>query len=172
MAKNLKLSAPWETLHHEIVELFKGDEDVQISFDEENYIIKLHVIGERKAAALDELLPKEKVFGNVTVKIEVIPANMSDERLIHLIKDAFDGNPNVDEIVTLPLPTGDTVNYVLFSPEVVQFFNDDISDPRGLETTLCEKIAKDLIKKEGLFFSTQSIGRAKYGHAYRYNYNS
>lgn len=156
----LKLAAPWEALHNEIEELFGHDPSIKITYDGEAQVIKLYVDGERKADAISKLIVKEKTFGNVTVKIEVIPANTTDESVYNMYKDAFDGNPVVNDILNIKLPGGGSVNYVMFKKEVVQFYNDDTSDPYGLETTLYETIAEDIIeRKSGEFFSTS-----------RYNY--
>lgn len=154
MMDRLKLSAPWETLRHEMEQLFGSDPDIKIAFDEQSYELKLYVDGERKAAALTKLLAKEKTYGNVTVKIEVIPANTTDETIAELYKDAFDGNEVVDEVLTVKLPGGGAANYVIFKNEVVQFFNDDISDPQGLESTLYENIADDVFERQGGEFYT------------------
>lgn len=164
MMERLKLSAPWETLRHKMEELFGSDPDIKIAFDEQSYELKLYVDGERKAAALTKLLAKEKTYGNVTVKIEVIQANTVDETIAELYKDAFDGNQVVDEVLTVKLPDGGSANYVLFKNEVVQFFNDDISDPHGLESTLYENIAADVFERQGgEFYSTGTRFRSHPG---------
>lgn len=151
----LKLSAPWETFYSEVKELFSGDPKVKVAYDAEAQEMKLYVDGERKAAALTELLPAEKHFGNVVVKIEVIPANKDDEHIYNLYKDAFDGNEVVDDVVRLRTPDGGSANYIMFRNEVVQFFNDDISDPRGMESTLYENIAREVfVNQGGEFYST------------------
>lgn len=148
--KQLKLSAPWETFVTELEVLFGGDPDINIRYESKARDVKLFVDGERKAAALAKILPTEKVFGNETLKIEVVPANSKDEGIADIYKDAFDGNPVLDEVLTMPMPFGDgQKNYVMFARQVVQFYNDDLSDPNGVETTLYENIARDVFVNQG-----------------------
>ena len=91
--KGLNLASPWVIFYHEVQALFEKDEDIKITFDEENYVIKLYVTGTDKAAALEELLPQEKDFGNITLKIEVIPANNENPTFKELYERALTGNP-------------------------------------------------------------------------------
>ena len=77
--KNVKLITPWVNFYREIEALFKDDPAIKIDMDDETYTLKLYVDGALKAEALGILLPAEKTFGNVTMKIEVIPANIIKE---------------------------------------------------------------------------------------------
>ena len=153
--ENLELSAPWERFYSQIGELFKRDREIRIELDKANYTVRLYVDGERKAEALEKLLPTEKVFGNVTVKVEVVPANTKDEDIYNLYRDAFKDNPVFIEAKMAALPAGGTANYIIFRKEVVQFYNDNLKDPNGLETTLYETIADEVLERQGgEFYST------------------
>ena len=46
------------------------------------------------------------------------------------------------------------LTYVVLKKEVVQFFNDNLNDIHGLETTLYQTIAKDVFDGTGVFFCT------------------
>ena len=72
MMANLKLAAPWTIYYEEIKALFSSDPDIQISIDDDEKVVKLYVTGTEKAEALEKLLPAEKVFGNITVRTEVV----------------------------------------------------------------------------------------------------
>lgn len=150
----IKISSPWVKFYREIECLFKGDPDVNVTFDEENNTIKLYVNGAAKADALTALLPSEKEFGNVKVKICVVPANKPKLKMGELFETAFEGNPvlsytkTIDGVMTNPL------TYVVLKKEVVQFFNDNLNDIHGLETTLYQTIAKDVFDGTGVFFCT------------------
>lgn len=100
-----------------------------------------------KAKAIEKLLPKEKQFGNVTVRIEVstIP---EPETMIELIGAAFNGNPAVRCIQHIDTPLTGPVDYVMFAREVVQFYNDDLGDPNGLCSTLYQEIAKAVLPEK------------------------
>ena len=151
----LKLSPPWITFMHEIVALFNQDPDIDIKCDEEEPRIKLYVKGAGKAEALTKLLPTDKEFGNVILKIEVIPANEEDKPS-DLIRRAFEGNPVLEQVVSVPGPYG-TFNYALFKKEVVQFYNDQMDDVCGNKNTLYQEIAKDVFnQQDGVYFCTST----------------
>ena len=167
MAK-LKLSAPWYITVREFEVLFNYDEDVHVVYDEENHLIKLYVEDVDKAAALEELLPKEYCFGNVTLDVEVVPSNSEDELMCmnlqgnNTTKDllydiAFNGNPIYSFANTIRLGTN-TITYVVFQRMVVQFFIDDLGDAFGNRSTLYQEIAKDIFgEEEGVSFCTDVV---------------
>lgn len=160
MAKSMKLSPPWVKFYKEFEALFKDDPGIKMVFEEpdaesDGYKIKLFVEGGNKAEALTELLPTEKQFGNVTIYIEVVPANLNKENVVQLYRAAFEGNPAfayAEAVTGISVPN---FNYVVFEPEVVQFFNDDLGDINGYCTTLYQEIAKDVFKEQpGVYFCT------------------
>ena len=157
MNGNLKLSPPWINYYNELVALFGDDPDIKLYFDEESYTVKMFVDSDIKADALMKLLPQEKSFGNVVVKIEIVPANSEDESFVTLFRRAFAGNPVIDDIQTLESPIFGEVSYVVFKNGVVQYFNDDISDLYGLRSTLYQELAKDVfdyLNSERIYFCT------------------
>ena len=158
MSENkVKLSAPWFTYYREIVALFGKDPDIKITFDEENNNIKIFVDGQDKADAIDYLLPDEKEFGNVKVTIDVIPSNKLMSRA-EIIRKAFVGNPAYCYSATATGVYNNPITYVVFKPEVVQFWNDSLADINGNVNTLYELIAEDIIGgDEGIFFCTDEI---------------
>ena len=80
-----KLSAPWVTFYRELEALFKEDEQIKVVLDEdaESPVIKIYVDNNEKQAALSQILPTEKVFGSVTVRVNIIPANGSWQHIIN-----------------------------------------------------------------------------------------
>ena len=144
MSKNVKLAAPWVTYFRKIEALFGADPDVDVRLDEEKKVITLYVSGEDKADAIAQLLPFQKEFGNVTVQINVVPANREEYQTIDLINLAFKGNPNLSYIETVDGIFSNKINYVVFKNEVVQYFNDNLNDIHGLTSTLYQDIAKDI----------------------------
>lgn len=139
------LQAPWVLFARQIQKMFEKDEEVKVVCDEKNNEIKLLVNNTIKADALSLILPSEKTFGNIVVKIIVVPAN--DEKTSDLFKRAFAGNAAVNKIeVVNDLFENDGV-YVLFDPVVVQYFADDISDFYGNTSTLYEDLAREIFEK-------------------------
>lgn len=103
--------------------------------------------GEKKAEAISQLLPTTKTFGNVTLYIDVIPANNNGTRG-DLYRAAFDGNPAVEEIVGVYDIAGALHEFVLFNDVVVQYYNDDFRDFNGACSTLYQEIAKDVFDND------------------------
>lgn len=114
------LSPPWITFYHMVSKLFESDPEVKVEYDEDTYTIDLYVDNQRKANALTKLLPASKEFGNITMLINVIPANEEEPSKIQLFQEAFEGNEAVSCFYTGCGPTKD-INYIAFDPIVVQF---------------------------------------------------
>ena len=150
----MKLSAPWVTYWRQLEALFARDPEVKVAYDGEANEIKLYVDNARKADALTQLLPTEKVFGNVTLKISVVPSN-TIQATRDLLADAFAGNPAMLYIQHVESLIG-SFDYAVFEPKVVQFFNDELSDMNGLRSTLYQDIAKEVFGDNvSVFFCTE-----------------
>ena len=116
--------------------------------------LRFFVENPNKANAIREILPEEVSFGNVKLAIHVVPAELQ-KNPTSIINAAFKGNKAVSRILhrTTPL-TGDH-DYVMFRPDVVQFFNDDLGDPNGNESTLYQEIAREVLQIKGVNFCTE-----------------
>ena len=154
--QNAKLLPPWIIYFKKIEAMFQDDPDIKIAIQDEQppYEIKLRVSSVEKANALTELLPAEKIFGNVSAKVTVVPANVKSEHKIDTFLSAFDGNP------AFAFVKGDysgpfDMNYVVFAKKVVQYHADDAGDIYGLCSTLYEDIARDIFEDcDGIYFCT------------------
>lgn len=157
MNENLKLSAPWVTFYREICALFEKDKCITIKFDLDTPEIKLFVANPVKADALMKLLPDKRVYGNVELKITVIPADSkNDEDIVEVFDNAFYGNPVVKDIYGIETMLG-KFNYCVFEKKVVQFYNDQMDDINGNKSTLYQEIAKDVFgDKHAMFYCTDT----------------
>lgn len=160
MAK-LKLSPPWIAYYHEINELFRKDPSVNVTYDEDAMAINLYVTDPVKADALAQILPTEKNFGSISLKINVIPANdvpgwpITYAHFSSIYEAALSGNDAFSYLRMVPWDENKSFTYIVFVREVVQYFNDDISDLFGAVSTLYEDLARDVfIDKEGVYFCT------------------
>lgn len=154
---NLNLSSPWVIYARKIQALFSPDPDIHLEFIDDKCELRLYVESQSKAEALMEILPMEVAFGNVTLKIMVVPADNAIKSKISLFKKAFDGNPIVDHITTVtdPAEFGVGSSYISFKKEVVQFFNDDLTDENRVCSTLYQDIAADIFGEiEDIHFCT------------------
>lgn len=153
--ENMKLSSPWQTFVNEVKALFEEDLDIKIKYSEADYKLDIYCEDARKADALTQLLPTEKDFGNVKLKISVIPADVEITKA-DLFKDAFAGNPAVEYVTSYNTPFG-KVNYVVFRNKVVQFYNDQMDDINGNKSTLFQDIAGDVFGYDhGVFYCTDA----------------
>lgn len=154
----IKKSAPWVTYYREVDELFKKDEEVFVVLDGENTELKIYVNNQSKASAIQYLMPTEKEFGNVILKIEVIPANgmkirnVDETNILDIVCDAFRENDAV-YTVTGVRSMFDLI-YVIFRKEVVQYFDDNLGDINGNCSTLYEVIARDVFRDVGVKYCT------------------
>ena len=156
--ENIKMVSPWIGYYKEIESLFQEDSTVKVKYDDSKNTIKLYVEDEEKADALAQLLPNRKVFGNITVNIDVIPANKVETPKIDLFRKAFDGNGAVAYIETVDNVSSNAFHFVVFQPEIVQYYNDDLSDINGLRSTLYQDIAKEIFgEREGIYFCTDKM---------------
>jgi len=153
MENNLKLSPPWVTYVSELKALFGEDPDIRIEYRDDTYEVKLFVDGADKADALSELLPAQRVYGNVVFSTTVAPANGLETGTAGLIEKAFKGNPALSDIMCVPTPFGE-MQYVMFRKKVVQYYNDELCDPHGNVSTLYEDIARDVFGDSDVFFCT------------------
>lgn len=147
MAK-VKLSPPWDIYHQELVAFFKYDEEVHILYDEEEKHIKVYVDNDVKAGALESLLKPEVNFGNVMLTVEVIRPNVREVPSTTDVKNnLINGLKNNDACSFVAFARGIFTNplaYVVFKPEVVQYWTDNLGDYNGLRTTLFQEIAKEI----------------------------
>ena len=171
----INLSAPWIKFYREIEAMFKYDPEVNVIFDAEQMNVKVFVDAQTKAEALSLLLVKSKKFGDTEVTVSVVPANVnqpqkgftykrrgryiSADNAASVYRMAFEGNP----VFRYEASTGGDLvfnaHYVVFRSEVVQFFNDDLSDLNGICSTLYQEIAKDIFDKPadavGTYYCTE-----------------
>ena len=161
MKNKINLSAPWVTLYRRFEAMFGDDPDIKVEYvagDGNDPIIKLYVEGQDKADAITKILPATYEFGGVTVSVVVVPANKAESKEA-LFRCAFEGNPAFSYAVTAEGIFTNPITYVVFKNKVVQFWNDDLSDVNGNETTLYEQIAPvvfDPIADAGVCYCTDT----------------
>ena len=150
-----KLSPPWAIYYRKINALFGEDPEIRIVYDEDTPEIKLYVDSVDKADAMAQLLPVEKEFGNVKLKITVIPPNKLEADKISVFEKMFKGNPVISFITGIQDIFATPLHYIVFKNKVVQYHNDDLSDFYGNCSTLYQDIAKEIFGNlENIYFCT------------------
>lgn len=164
--QGVKKSAPWVRYVALLKMLFENDPDVRIVYrDETPYIIDINITGEEKFEAATKLIGETKTFGNVVLTIRYHLSNpvKKEKSKKELFKALLEGNPILTDIVTIDLPnTSNNITYFLFKDEVVQYWDDALSNPHGVLSTLWEEIMKELFEDtEEVIFTTRVDGKDK-----------
>ena len=153
----LKMSAPWDCLYEEIKAFFAEDEEVFVVYDRDEKDIRLYVNGGKKAAALELMLKPEYVFGETKVTITVVPDNdaVCTTSGVEMFSEAFEGNDAFVFARKISLFHSNPTYYVVFKPDVVQYYTDDLGDWNGFRSALYEDIAREIFKDiPGVFYCT------------------
>ena len=160
-----QLSPPWYSYQRKVNALFGRDPQVRVrdlhQVDEYNYTLFILVQTEAKAQAIRALLPRIVEISGVTITSRIfIPVDKCEVRLerkgtdAQLINEAFTGNPIFDRVESPKCELRPTWGFCIFKKEVIQFWDDDISNFYGLHTTLAETIALEILRDVDLQFCT------------------
>ena len=170
--RSVQLSPPWITYFNKVK--FTIGEDPEVTVGplipvDSIYIALVTVSDNEKAEALATLLEPTMEFGNITVMVVVInadqeiaspvPCPLRAFTVAALVDTALSGNPYYEEVVVQEqLGVGRRAVYPVFTPEVIQFFNDDISNLcntfTGVAADVFADVMKDLVCDVPLLFST------------------
>lgn len=150
MNPRLKLSPPWITYINMLEALFDGDPQIAFNVDDSANAPFVTIAcnnGDKNAAFL-QVLPAEKEFGNVKLKISIDGpiSNRAFKTSKDLMETLFDNNPVFAYTVEPPqdIRVFGGFLYVVFKNRVVQFFNDNLDDCHGVMSTLYEDIAREV----------------------------
>lgn len=155
--KTAKLSPPWWEYYHKLYALFGQDPEIHMNFEDDDKVIKMYVDNPAKAEGLAKIIPSEMDFGNVKVTINVIPSDKA-ESMEQVYKTIFNGNPVFSDAVEVDEPGLPHMCYIVFKPEIVQFYDDNLCDLNGNMTTLHQDIAGDVLNVENnVYFCTENI---------------
>lgn len=157
MVDKIKLSPPWLEFYREIELLFGQDPEIKVEYVEEPCAVKLYVDNSEKAKALNYILPTEKDFGGKVIHIIVVPPNIIEPPdKAKMFKTAFEGNPIFSRMVEVDGVFINPIHYLCFKKEVVQYWNDDLSNPHGITSTLYQHIAQNVFDTPEIIFTTES----------------
>jgi len=142
--RTTKMSPPWIEHFEKIRTLFAADPDVSCRYDDGAKTATLRVRGQRKADAIAALVPARVAFGNVELKISVVPANVAQDAA-DLLRTAFAGNSALVGVETFDGPFDEPVVFAAFDRAPVDVPCDNMADPAGMKTMLLEHVARDVI---------------------------
>ena len=171
--KYLKLEAPWYTYQKKVKALFERDpainvgEIIEPEDGEADFLFDIEVLDHDKFLALDRVFPKHVQFGNVTLAINLY--DKEDENgtadVTALYETIFNGNPIVKDVLLARDPTGTQYGFVIFQPEVIQFYDDDLYDYNGNWSGLAQDIAREVFSNEtrSIHFCTAPVNEIRTG---------
>lgn len=154
----LGIVSPWVEHFRKIEIFFAKDPDIRVEYNNDVPCVKIFIDNQDKYEALSRVLPTEKSFGKVILKIKLCPANFEAMSPIDFFRKAFKGNSAVTDIITVPSEatgSANDFNYIVCKKEVVQYHNDTLADPHGTCSTLYQDIARDIFGDiGGVYFCT------------------
>ena len=158
------LEAPWYTYNKMVKALFERDPDITVGDiqegEEANFTFDIEVRNHEKFVALDRVMPKKKMFGCVSLAVFIYDEENANgvESTVKLYETIFKGNPILKDVKDVVDPAGVHHGYVRFNPEVIQFFDDDLSDYNGNWSGLAQDIADEVFEEDfrGVYFCTAS----------------
>lgn len=166
----LRISAPWQEFRNKLAALFAQDPQIKVEAVEASddpgydYEMSICAYSHVKANALMELLGNAARFGMIQLKILIydMENGITASTRSRLYRDLFEGNPVFDSIQHVTGLTGTEHAYVQFKPEALQYFDDDLQDPRGNASVLPQDIARDVFKSDswattGVSFCTAEV---------------
>lgn len=156
----VKLSPPWYTFRNQIrytygmSPIITVNELVQTN---SSYVLSINSCSEGVAFAVRQVLPLERTFGNIIVLIKVFGPNGSEipianeaytpESLAKLFCTALSYNPLFMGVIPFEynpeMPFMKSA-YMVITPTVVQFFNDDLSDLCSNYTEVASKVFEEV----------------------------
>jgi len=137
-----QLSPPWYTLWNEIKATLGNAPNVEVmplDTTVNPYVVTVKVGDHDQAVAMASITAPQYVMGNITIKMQVqdntgavvapvVPKTAED--LAGMVKKALGNNPWFVglEVRGLTPMSGTRLVYIVFKADIVQFFNDDLSD--------------------------------------------
>lgn len=150
----LNLSAPWYTLQRALSYSIGQSRQVLVSeLDETNYQITVTASNEEAATALaDTLKSKQQVSDvNVSIVVKDISGNtytprqpLSIDEIIELLNRALANNSMVFNIEKYIGTDSEEKAAIVCTPTVIQFWNDNVSNPYGFTSMLAEDAFKQV----------------------------
>ena len=157
----VELSAPWETIQHEVNHLLGPDPEVHVTEVVEgeggNYSFDVCSKNGKKIAALEKVIKNVFKLGNITLTVNFVHERDEEDVTAQDFIDAFEGNSNFVTVEETSKGLFQDLVYVIFAKEVLQFFNDQLDDIYGNRNIIVADAANDVCNKskEGqMYFCT------------------
>ena len=156
-----KMSPPWYEYYRKVLNLFQGDKDIKISdldkVSDSEYNFSIESQNGDKIQAIEKLIGRSTVIGNVTVTIDYKCAEVENESWAKTLETAFTGNPLFKEVIAERDPILQvTFYYAVFARDIVSFWNDNLADYSGNMHYIAADLADEVVSaKTGVNFCTE-----------------
>lgn len=149
-----RLSPPWYTHLRKLQNLFMSDPDVVVDNDltknnDGSFTAVIHCATRVKYDALLKVIKPEVKFGNVVLKVEVV-ADVNEQTPAELMNIAFGDNDLYVDTYEIVDAMGSKHVYSVFKKDVIQFYNDDLSDYCNNFNGLVADVVKDVIDRKAV----------------------
>mgnify|MGYP003321061786 CR=1 FL=1 len=160
-SENVKLSPPWDGYMNMLASFFKGDKRVRVGGCDDKRVGTIEVFDTKMYCALEQVLNKKIRFGNVTLRIRIVPANdlkafkntMTD---LAALKVVLSGNPAFAKFITRKTEVGNAV-FCMFKPVVLMWYNDNLGSPYKQTASVYELAAQTVFKGCGASYATEPV---------------
>lgn len=185
-SEKVKLSPPWDAHMQMLKSFFKGDDRIEVETGTEkgavedakthkplkgNWVISTVKVSDADCCiALKQALRRAVKFGNVSLAVDIIPANETVEKAIQkklkvgkkflplvALKEVLKKNPAFSKLKMSRL--GDrTICFCIFKAVVLQWYNDNLGSPWKIATCTHEGLANAVFADEiGALFCTEPM---------------
>ena len=113
----------------------------------------------KKIAALEKVIKNVFNLGNVTLTVNFVHEREDEDVTAQDFIDAFEGNSNFVTVEETSKGLFQNLVYVIFAKEILQFFNDDLSDIYGNANLIVADAANDVCnksKEKEMYFCTSN----------------
>lgn len=166
--KKLKMSPPWDGYMNMLASFFKGDTRVRVGSCDGRRVGTIEVFDGDMYQALEQVLNKKLRFGNVVLRIDIVPANClrgkgdvlnikeRDYTDLAALKVVLSKNPAFAKIISRKTELGNFV-FCMFKPVVLMWYNDNLGSPYKQTTSVYEDAALHVFKDCGVSFATEPV---------------
>ena len=141
------LESPWCRFYKILYNLFEKDDSVEITMEEGSPVkINIGCSNACKLEAIKKVVGSSRSFGNVKVDIIYLLADSDDEPIaLEEFVEAFKDTGYLVDAKTAETPTGDKVSFPIMAKDVIQFYDDNISDYYGNATIVVADAVKEIL---------------------------
>lgn len=158
MKIKVNMSSPRVLFVAKLKKFFEEETDIHINYDPiaNPSTVDIRVDDPIKYDTLSKLLDDKIDFGNVSLNINVIPANFDKVDRVALFKTLLQNMSIVEAVDEVTIEgSSNSFIYASFRNQVVKYWSDNLGNPHGNSFTLYETLANEIFQNhDGILFTT------------------